>query len=334
MEASIPGEAWLERAVLQNLLDELAARNFETLGPVLRGGALTLERIRSLEDLPIGWRDTQSPGSYRVEATGSERIFDVLHGHGGLKRLTFAPREELLQIETEGVGRPFIARPTLPAPAKIAVLGVRACDLAALRIQDRVFLHDRYPDPYYASRREGLLLIAVSCTHSVSTCFCTSMGTGPEAKSGFDLALTELDGGFVARSGSDAGRELLAALPHRAAPAERLVEARRALDSCAAGRLRRRGQLGPAAQKGLFSRASQPGPRNRRIVCEVTQVQSPARRLVESRSRKDAGPGRASARPERRSHHPSKQTAIQGAGRNISRLVCPGGFGVPISTGW
>ena len=123
MEASIPGtpgEAWLERNVLQNLLDELAARNFETLGPVLRDGAVTLERVRSVEDLPIGWRDTQSPGSYRVEATGSERVFDVLHGHSGLKRLTFTPREELIQIETEGVGRPFIVRPTLPAPAKIA----------------------------------------------------------------------------------------------------------------------------------------------------------------------------------------------------------------------
>ena len=59
----------------------------------------------------------------------------------------------------------------------------------------------------------GLLLIAVSCTHSVSTCFCTSMGTGPEARSGFDLALTELDGGFVVRCGSSAGRDLLEALP-------------------------------------------------------------------------------------------------------------------------
>ena len=235
MEASILGEAWLERNVLQNLLDELTARGFETLGPVLRDGAVTLEKVRCIEDLPVGWRDVQSPGRYRVEATGSERVFGVLHGHSGLKRLTFAPREELLQIETEGVGRPFVAHPTLPAPERIAVLGVRACDLAALHIQDRVFLHDRYPDPYYASRRKGLLLIAVSCTHSVSTCFCTSMGTGPQAEIGFDLALTELEGGFVARSGSDAGRELLEALPHGVAPAERLLEERRALDACAAG---------------------------------------------------------------------------------------------------
>ena len=232
-------DVWLERRALQHLLDELHSRGYETLGPVLRDGTVALDGIERVEELPIGWRDDQRPGRYQVEHTDGERVFDVLHGPGSLKRLTFAPREELLQIETEGIGRPFTARPTLPRPAKIAVLGVRACDLAGLAVQDRVFLHDRYPDPYYASRRSGLLLVAVSCTHSVATCFCTSMETGPEARSGFDLALTELDGGFVARSGSEAGRDLLEALPRVSAPAERLLEERRALEACAAAMERR-----------------------------------------------------------------------------------------------
>ena len=39
-----------------------------------------------------------------------------------------------------------------------------------------------------------------------STCFCTSMGTGPEVRGGHDLVLTELDEGFVVRAGSAAGR--------------------------------------------------------------------------------------------------------------------------------
>ncbi len=232
-------EVWLERSALQDLLDALAARGYETLGPVLADGSLALEPVKSVSKLPVGWRDAQEPGRYRLERSGSERVFDVLHGHGGLKRLTFAPREELLQIETEGVGRPFVARPTLPAPGRTAVLGLRACDLAALHVQDRVFLHDRHPDPYYACRREGLFLVAVACTRSVSTCFCTSMGAGPEPSSGFDVSLTELDEGFVARSGSDAGRELLAALAPPRAAAEHLVEERRALDACAAGIERR-----------------------------------------------------------------------------------------------
>jgi ferredoxin len=236
---SNPGELWLERGELPQLFDGLLARGFEVLGPVVREGAMLLEPVRGVNELPRGWRDAQGPGRYRLEATGSDRVFDVLHGHGGLKRLAFAPREQLLQIETEGIGRPFSARPTVPEPEKIAVLGVRACDLAALEVQDRVFLHDRYPDPYYASRRSGLLLVAVNCTRSVDTCFCTSMGSGPQAKAGFDLSLTELDGGFVVRSGSPAGEALLEALPCDVAPAERLLDEGRALAACAASIERR-----------------------------------------------------------------------------------------------
>jgi len=35
------------------------------------------------------------------------------------------------------------------------------------------------------------------------------MGTGPEVRSGFDIALTELDDGYVVRSGSEAGRKIV-----------------------------------------------------------------------------------------------------------------------------
>jgi sulfhydrogenase subunit beta (sulfur reductase) len=232
-------ERWLEHASLQKLLDALAEQGFRTLGPVLRDGAVTLGEVGSASDLPVGWRDVQEPGRYRLEESGDGRYFGALHGADGLKRFVFAPRENLLQIDTEGPGRKFTAHPTLPEPEKIAVLGVRACDLAGLRVQDRVFLYDRYPDPYYASRRRGLFLVAVSCTRSVSTCFCTSMDSGPRVTEGFDLALTEVEGGFVLRSGSAAGEEVASALPLQPAPAERLLEERRLLDACAAGMERR-----------------------------------------------------------------------------------------------
>ena len=63
-------------------------------------------------------------------------------------------------------------------------------------------------DRDYAARRAAALIIAVECEAPASTCFCTSMGTGPEVSGGFDLALTELDDGFVVRSGSPAGDRL------------------------------------------------------------------------------------------------------------------------------
>ena len=52
-------------------------------------------------------------------------------------------------------------------------------------------------------------VVAVECATPTSTCFCTSMGTGPEVTAGFDVALTELDEGFVVRTGSPAGSALV-----------------------------------------------------------------------------------------------------------------------------
>jgi len=46
-------------------------------------------------------------------------------------------------------------------PRKRAFFGVRACELAAIRIQDEVLLGQVYQDPDYAARRQACLLIAV-----------------------------------------------------------------------------------------------------------------------------------------------------------------------------
>ncbi|MEJ2452449.1 MAG: sulfite reductase subunit A, partial [Gammaproteobacteria bacterium] len=80
-----------------------------------------------------------------------------------------------------------------PRIIKRAIIGARACDIAALYIQDKHFLQSQYRDPYYATRRQGLVIIAVNCSHPAATCFCASTGDGPGATYGYDLALSELD---------------------------------------------------------------------------------------------------------------------------------------------
>ncbi len=59
-----------------------------------------------------------------------------------------------------------------------------ACELHALAVQDLVFINrdGRFTDPHYAKARERLFLIAVECEHPAGTCFCASMGTGPEVR--------------------------------------------------------------------------------------------------------------------------------------------------------
>ena len=97
-----------------------------------------------------------------------------------------------------------------------ALLGVRACELAAIAVQDRVLMEDKYRDPIYEQRRAGAFVIAVQCTQAAATCFCASMGTGPRVSEGFDLVLTELLGSkghrFLMAAGSDRGAAMLGEL--------------------------------------------------------------------------------------------------------------------------
>ena len=55
-------------------------------------------------------------------------------------------------------------------------------------------------DADHAARREASLVVAVECAVATSTCFCTSMGTGPEVSDGADIVLAELDDGFMVRA--------------------------------------------------------------------------------------------------------------------------------------
>ena len=66
-----------------------------------------------------------------------------------------------------------------------------------------------HPDPNYARRRRNMFIVAVNCSHPAQTCFCVSTGDGPRATFGFDIAMSELDNGFVAESGSERGAAIL-----------------------------------------------------------------------------------------------------------------------------
>ena len=100
-----------------------------------------------------------------------------------------------------------------PEAPRYAFLGVRSCDLHAIGVQDVVFTGGRHVDRDYEARRQGAFIIAVNCGQAGGTCFCVSMGTGPRADRGFDLALTELLAGgrhrFLVEVGSERGEEVL-----------------------------------------------------------------------------------------------------------------------------
>ena len=198
---------FIPRSGLQDLLDTLQGEGYRCIGPTVHEGAIVFEEINSVTSLPQGVSEAQAPGSYRLIQSDSPRYFAWANGPQALKPLVFAPREVLwtCRQDKEG-GMDFQVEE--PASQPIAVLGARPCDLAALYLNDQHFLQQQYPDPHYLAQRQQLLLIAVNCTHPADTCFCASTGDGPRAHFGYDLALTELEEGFVVEIHSDVGKQL------------------------------------------------------------------------------------------------------------------------------
>jgi ferredoxin len=211
---------------LDDLLVALSGRGFRVLGPSVREGAIVYDDLESAADLPIGWQDIQEPGRYRLERRADEARFGYAVGPHSWKQFLLPARVRLWQAQRGPDGFEVEEEPFEDPP--LALIGVRACELQGIVIQDRVFLGGRFADRDYAARRKDAFIVAVNCFEPAGTCFCTSMGTGPKAKAGYDLALTEiLDGEhrLLVEVGSERGAEVLADLPRRKAQADDLTAA-------------------------------------------------------------------------------------------------------------
>ncbi len=243
-EATIRAVSTLERAVvepgaLDELIGALRTRGFRVVGPTVRDGAIVYGDLDGAADLPAGWTDRQEAGSYRLERREDGALFGYAVGPHSWKQLLFPPRVRLWRAERREEGFEVAEEPNDEPP--LALVGVRSCELHAIAIQDRVFLAGRYADRDYAERRRDLFVVAVNCAEPGGTCFCVSMGTGPRAGEGYDLALTEIVAGehrFLVEAGSERGAEVLAELPGRD-PGEADLEAARAATDAAAERMGR-----------------------------------------------------------------------------------------------
>jgi len=207
----------LAPAAIWDLCKALVDRGYKVVGPTVRDGAIVYDELRSLDDLPVGWTDVQTGGSYRLKRRTDQSLFGYAVGPHSWKKFLHPPVQLLWQARKQKDG--FQVVPEQQNATKYAFLGVRSCELHAIAIQDKVFLEGRYVDPIYRSHREGAFIVAVNCAEAGGTCFCVSMHTGPKASFGYDLALTEVIGEgehyFVAEVGSERGAEVLAAVPHQ-----------------------------------------------------------------------------------------------------------------------
>ncbi len=204
-----PGEQIvIAKPALGNLFETLRSNGYTLIAPTLSDEAIIYDEITSVDDLPIGWTAEYGPGSYRLQKRDDKAYFSFPAGPFSWKRYLFPPRLTLFTTSKNGTG--YQSTPAEETPPSYAFIGVRPCELAAIAIQDRIFIEGAIPDPHYQARREKAFILAVNCTEPGENCFCASMGTGPSCTQAFDLALTELKDAFVIEVGSPLGAHMLA----------------------------------------------------------------------------------------------------------------------------
>jgi sulfhydrogenase subunit beta (sulfur reductase) len=218
--------AVITREGLSGLIVGLRNDGFRVIGPRLRDQAIVYDDIETVADLPAGWTDEQDGGHYRVLRRNDAALFGYNVGPHAWKRFLHPPLLRLWRAERSPEG--FTVTQTAEPVERYAFLAVRSCELHAIAVQDRVLLNGPYVDPHYRARREGAFIVAVNCGQAGGTCFCASMNTGPKAREGFDLALTELLGEvheFLVEVGSDRGAALLATVANRPAEQRQMAQA-------------------------------------------------------------------------------------------------------------
>lgn len=212
--------AVIDTAGLRQLVGTLKDMGYRVVGPTVSDSAIVLAEIDSADDLPRGWGVDVGPGHYRLRRRDDDALFNHSAGPQSWKQFLHPPRQ---QIWSSDGGEP-------DEPVRYAFLGVRGCDLAAIATLNGVLGAGAHPDRGFTGRLGRTFVVAVNCTEPGGLCFCASMGTGPAAGPGYDLALTERTGPdgphYVVDVGTDTGAEVLGLLSSRAAQESEIDSAR------------------------------------------------------------------------------------------------------------
>lgn len=180
-------ERYITHEKLIQLAEELA-KEYRVLAPVASSGTVAFRRLRPGMRIDFSRMSTVSP-----------------------KAATFPQTEELLRVEhkREDEERIQELKETLPQDSETIVLGSRPCGTQGKFIFTPVYETEKIKDPYFITRRDATVFITLACDRPETTCFCHSVGSGPADSKGSDILLTRVQDGYVARSFTPRGEEIM-----------------------------------------------------------------------------------------------------------------------------
>ncbi len=156
--------------------------DYALYGPKVEDNIVTFGCINSADEMMLG---------YRNSVTSPKDLF--------------LPRAEVVY---EFDGQNFV-NDAMPDQKRV-IFGMRPCDCRALTILDRVFDTEEMKDPFYVTRRENAVVVALGCNEPLSSCFCTAVGGDPFGEEGADVVLVDTGDLLLAKDVTAKGKDFIA----------------------------------------------------------------------------------------------------------------------------
>jgi len=138
--------------------------------------------------------------------------FDQLNTHLSPKSIVFPQTKVMFEYTTDEnkddhhlmkeVGKNYSPR---------AIIGIKPCDAKAINLVKMNFDTDEYKDPYWINAYEATTFVGLACNNPLSTCFCTTAGSGPYNEEGLDLLLVDSGDEYLIKALTEKGENLLKA---------------------------------------------------------------------------------------------------------------------------
>ena len=156
---------FLPQSSLQQIFTALKDKGYQCIAPTIRGDSIVYAPLDDSEKLPWGYSDAQGPAKYQLtQNNNGKQAFAWSNGPSSIKPFLFKQQEVLWRVNKDENGR-LSFQPETESAAQ-ALIGVRPCDIAAMLVQDKVFLEDQYVDARYHSRRSSLFTVVANCCYA------------------------------------------------------------------------------------------------------------------------------------------------------------------------
>jgi formate hydrogenlyase subunit 6/NADH:ubiquinone oxidoreductase subunit I len=147
---------------------------------------------------------------FRPMKEGTKPDFDLRNTRLSPKSVIFPQSERMFEYSLdENVAEAYTLKEAPKTFSPQVIVGIRPCDALAFQLVRINFDNPEYRDPWWVKRFQATAFVGLGCNEPCTTCFCTSVGSGPFGEAGLDVLVYDLGEDFLAKPLTEKGEEIL-----------------------------------------------------------------------------------------------------------------------------